>query len=95
MRRRSRKGQVYAGKVVKPDTFRAFVNFGESNGLVHCSQIAIKRLRRPTEFLKDGREVKVILLRFDSCSKVRLGSKMVDQESGEEAAGRKKKSAEG
>jgi polyribonucleotide nucleotidyltransferase len=79
------EGQVYTGKVVKLVDFGAFVNFfGKRDGLVHVSQIANKRLNHPNELLKEGQEVKVKLLGFDDRGKVRLGMKMVDQETGAE-----------
>jgi polyribonucleotide nucleotidyltransferase len=79
------EGQIYTGKVVKLVDFGAFVNFfGKRDGLVHVSQIANKRLNHPNELLKEGQEVKVELLGFDDRGKVRLGMKMVDQETGAE-----------
>ncbi|MFB9221805.1 polyribonucleotide nucleotidyltransferase [Paracoccus cavernae] len=85
------EGKVYTGKVVKLVDFGAFVNFfGKRDGLVHVSQIANKRLTHPNEILKEGQEVKVKLLGFDDRGKVRLGMKMVDQETGEEIAEPKK-----
>jgi polyribonucleotide nucleotidyltransferase len=78
-------GKIYTGKVVKLVDFGAFVNFfGKRDGLVHVSQIANKRLNHPNELLKEGQEVKVKLLGFDDRGKVRLGMKMVDQETGAE-----------
>ncbi|MDD8024309.1 MAG: polyribonucleotide nucleotidyltransferase [Paracoccaceae bacterium] len=89
------EGKVYTGKVVKLVDFGAFVNFfGKRDGLVHVSQIANKRLNHPNELLKEGQEVKVKLLGFDDRGKVRLGMKMVDQETGEEIAPEKKDSEE-
>ncbi|KEP68231.1 polyribonucleotide nucleotidyltransferase [Thioclava sp. BHET1] len=85
------EGKVYTGKVVKLVDFGAFVNFfGKRDGLVHVSQIANKRLNHPSDLLKEGQEVKVKLLGFDDRGKVRLGMKMVDQETGEEVAPEKK-----
>ncbi|RDW14202.1 polyribonucleotide nucleotidyltransferase [Paracoccus thiocyanatus] len=85
------EGKVYTGKVVKLVDFGAFVNFfGKRDGLVHVSQIAGKRLNHPNEVLKEGQEVKVKLLGFDDRGKVRLGMKMVDQETGEEISPEKK-----
>ena len=89
-------GQIYIGKVVKLVDFGAFVNFfGKRDGLVHVSQIANKRLQHPNELLKEGQEVKVKLLGFDERGKVRLGMKMVDQETGAEIVEPKKENAEG
>ena len=79
------EGKIYTGKVVKLVDFGAFVNFfGKRDGLVHVSQIANRRLQHPNEALKEGQEVKVKLLGFDDRGKVRLGMKMVNQETGEE-----------
>ena len=90
------EGQIYTGKVVKLVDFGAFVNFfGKRDGLVHVSQIANKRLNHPNELLKEGQEVKVKLLGFDDRGKVRLGMKMVDQETGEEIIEKKEEAAEG
>ncbi|MGR3249810.1 MAG: polyribonucleotide nucleotidyltransferase [Paracoccus sp. (in: a-proteobacteria)] len=89
------EGQIYTGKVVKLVDFGAFVNFfGKRDGLVHVSQIANRRLGHPNEILKEGQEVKVKLLGFDDRGKVRLGMKMVDQETGEEIAEKKEETAE-
>ena len=90
-----KEGEVYVGKVVKLVDFGAFVNFfGKRDGLVHVSQIASKRLNHPNEILKEGQEVKVKLLGFDERGKVRLGMKMVDQDTGLEIA-ESKEAAEG
>lgn len=89
------EGHVYTGKVVKLVDFGAFVNFfGKRDGLVHVSQIANRRLTHPNEILKEGQEVKVKLLGFDDRGKVRLGMKMVDQETGEEITEKKEENAE-
>jgi polyribonucleotide nucleotidyltransferase len=89
-------GMIYTGKVVKLVDFGAFVNFfGKRDGLVHVSQISSKRLQHPNEALKEGQEVKVKLLGFDERGKVRLGMRMVDQETGEEITEKKDESAEG
>ncbi|RMC34447.1 polyribonucleotide nucleotidyltransferase [Paracoccus alkanivorans] len=90
------EGQIYTGKVVKLVDFGAFVNFfGKRDGLVHVSQIANRRLGHPSEVLQEGQEVKVKLLGFDDRGKVRLGMKMVDQETGEEIAEKKEETTEG
>ena len=90
------EGRIYTGKVVKLVDFGAFVNFfGKRDGLVHVSQIANKRLNHPNELLKEGQEVKVKLLGFDDRGKVRLGMKMVDQQTGEEIVESKEETAEG
>ena len=90
------EGKIYTGRVVKLVDFGAFVNFfGKRDGLVHVSQIANKRLNHPNEVLKEGQEVKVKLLGFDDRGKVKLGMKMVDQDTGAEITEPKKEAAEG
>jgi polyribonucleotide nucleotidyltransferase len=90
-----KEGEIYTGKVVKLVDFGAFVNFfGKRDGLVHVSQITGKRLNHPNELLKEGQEVKVKLLGFDERGKVRLGMKMVDQETGAEIVPEKKEKEE-
>jgi polyribonucleotide nucleotidyltransferase len=84
------EGRIYTGRVVKLVDFGAFVNFfGKRDGLVHVSQISAARLNHPNEALKEGQEVKVKLLGFDDRGKVRLGMKMVDQNTGEEITEKK------
>jgi polyribonucleotide nucleotidyltransferase len=81
------EGKVYKGTVVKLVDFGAFVNFfGKRDGLVHVSQIENRRLNHPSDVLKEGQDVWVKLLGFDDRGKVRLSMKIVDQETGEEAA---------
>ncbi|MEM8632797.1 MAG: polyribonucleotide nucleotidyltransferase, partial [Pseudomonadota bacterium] len=81
------EGKIYKGTVVKIVDFGAFVNFfGKRDGLVHVSQIENRRLNHPSDVLKEGQEVWVKLLGFDDRGKVRLSMKVVDQETGEEAA---------
>jgi len=78
-------GQIYRGKVVKIVDFGAFVNFfGRRDGLVHVSQIENRRLNHPSDVLREGQEVWVKLLNFDDRGKVRLGMRMVNQETGHE-----------
>ncbi len=90
------EGKIYTGRVVKLVDFGAFVNFfGKRDGLVHVSQITSKRLNHPSEVLKEGQEVKVKLLGFDERGKVRLGMKMVDQETGQEITEKKREEAAG
>ena len=81
-------GAIYQGTVVKTVDFGAFVNFfGAKDGLVHISQLAPQRVKQTTDVVKEGDKVWVKLLGFDDRGKVRLGMKMVDQETGQEIAG--------
>jgi len=54
------KGTVVTGTVEKLMPFGAFVNIGDGiTGLVHISQIAYKKIKSPSEVLKEGQEVTV------------------------------------
>ena len=79
------QGEIYKGTVVKIVDFGAFVNFfGKRDGPVHVSQIENRRLKHPSDVLKEGQDVHVKLLGFDDRGKVRLAKKMVNQETGKE-----------
>ena len=77
-------GKVYDGKVVKTVDFGAFVNFmGSRDGLVHISELADQRVGQTTDVVKEGDEVKVIVLGMDDRGKIKLSRKRVDQKTGE------------
>ena len=83
------EGAIYDGKVVKVVDFGAFVNFfGAKDGLVHISELAPKRVDKVSDIVSEGDAVKVKLLGFDQRGKVRLSMKQVDQETGEDIAGK-------
>ncbi len=85
-------GKIYNGTVVKTMDFGAFVNFmGKKDGLVHISELADHRVEKTTDVVKEGDEVKVLLIGTDDRGKVKLSMKRVDQETGEEIAQESKK----
>ncbi|HEX6957047.1 MAG TPA: polyribonucleotide nucleotidyltransferase [Ferrovibrio sp.] len=78
-------GVIYKGKVVKIVDFGAFVNFfGNRDGLVHVSEMAPKRVNKPSDVVSEGQEVRVKVLGIDERGKVRLSMKVVDQATGED-----------
>jgi polyribonucleotide nucleotidyltransferase len=78
-------GAIYDGKVVTIVDFGAFVNFiGNSEGLVHVSEITGERIADVNSVLKIGDKVKVKLVEMDSRGKFRLSMRRVNQETGEE-----------
>jgi polyribonucleotide nucleotidyltransferase len=84
-------GQIYEGTVVKTVDFGAFVNFfGSKDGLVHISQLALGRVAKTTDVVKEGDKVKVKLLGFDDRGKVRLSMRVVDQQTGEDLEAKQK-----
>ncbi|MFQ5458501.1 MAG: S1 RNA-binding domain-containing protein, partial [Myxococcota bacterium] len=83
-------GRVYLGKVRKIMDFGAFVEiFPGTDGLVHISELAHKRVNKVTDILNDGDEVMVKCLDIDPQGKIRLSRKAAlgDLEEGEGGSG--------
>ncbi|HYH02152.1 MAG TPA: bifunctional 4-hydroxy-3-methylbut-2-enyl diphosphate reductase/30S ribosomal protein S1 [Bacillota bacterium] len=78
--------QVYPGKVVKLESFGAFVNLAPGvDGLVHISQISDKRISKPDEVLTVGDEVAVKVLKIDTANrKISLSMKQVETDKDDE-----------
>ncbi len=74
-------GEVYEGVVVKITDFGAFVEiFPGTDGLVHISQLAPQRIRRVSDFVKEGQTLKVKVLEITKDGKIRLSHKVVLEE---------------
>ena len=72
--------KIYTGKVMKIMEFGAFVNFlGKQDGLVHISELAVKRVEKVTDIVKEGDEVTVKVIGFDR-GKVKLSMKQAASE---------------
>ncbi len=66
-------GKIYEGKVAKVVDFGAFVNlFGNTDGLLHISQIAEGRVEKVEDYLKEGDEVRVKVNTIDDRGKIDL-----------------------
>jgi polyribonucleotide nucleotidyltransferase len=66
-------GKIYKGTVRKIMDFGAFVEIlPGTDGLVHISQIADRRIAKVTDVLKEGDEVWVKVLEVDRSGKIRL-----------------------
>jgi polyribonucleotide nucleotidyltransferase len=69
-------GAVYTGKVKKIMDFGAFVEIlPGTDGLVHISELAHRRVKTVDEILKEGDEVTVKVLDVDRQGKIRLSRK--------------------
>ncbi len=69
-------GEIYEGKVVKIADFGAFVNIKRgTDGLVHISELAHKRVNKVTDVLNDGDVVKVKVLAVSRDGKIKLSIK--------------------
>lgn len=74
-------GVIYEGKVVKTTDFGAFVQIMPgTDGLVHISQLANKRVAKVTDVVKEGDMVKVKVLEIGRDGKIRLSRKAVLEE---------------
>ncbi|MDQ6962327.1 MAG: polyribonucleotide nucleotidyltransferase [Mariprofundaceae bacterium] len=69
-------GTIYDGKIVKIVDFGAFVRIApNTDGLLHISQIAQKRIAKVDDELSEGQEVRVKVLDVDARGKIRLSMK--------------------
>jgi len=69
-------GKLYTGIVKTIKDFGAFVEIMPgTDGLVHISELADKRVNKVTDILKEGDEVTVKVLEIDSRGKIRLSRK--------------------
>ncbi|MCM1086666.1 MAG: S1 RNA-binding domain-containing protein [Muribaculaceae bacterium] len=71
-------GSILEGRVESLMPYGAFVDLGDGlSGLVHISQISMKRIRKPSEVLKVGDSVKVKVLNTND-NKISLSIKAVE-----------------
>ena len=78
-------GRVYKGVVSKIVDFGAFVTIlPGKDGLVHISQIADKRVDKVSDYLSEGQEIAVKVLKIDDRGKISLSMKEVTEEDKDE-----------
>lgn len=71
--------QVFTGKVKKLMNFGAFVDIGGVDGLVHINEMSWKRIKHPSEVMKEGDKIEVVVLKVDRAKeKISLGLKSID-----------------
>ncbi len=72
------EGQVKDGVVRRLTSFGAFVDIGGVDGLLHVSEMAWYRVNHPSDVLKEGDEIKVVVLGVDrENEKISLGLKQL------------------
>ena len=77
-------GKIYEGTVVKIMDFGAFVQIMPgTDGLVHISQLAMHRVTKVTDIVKEGDRIKVKVLEISKDGKIRLSHKAILEEEGE------------
>ena len=71
-------GDVVEGVVRRLTDYGAFVDLGGIDGLLHISEMSWVRIDHPKEVLKDGDEIKVMVLRLDENNgRISLGLRQV------------------
>jgi polyribonucleotide nucleotidyltransferase len=74
-------GAVYEGTVVKITDFGAFVQIlPGTDGLVHISQLAHRRVTKVSDIVREGDQIKVKVLEIGRDGKIRLSHKAVLEE---------------
>ena len=75
------EGKVVTGFIKNLTDYGAFIDLGGIDGLLHITDISWKRINHPSEVLKIGDEIKVIVLKFDSeKNRVSLGMKQLQDD---------------
>lgn len=74
-----KEGQVVTGTVRRLTDFGAFIDLGGGvEGLLHVSEMAWSRVRHPSDVLKEGQTIKVMVLNVDrEHERISLGLKQV------------------
>ncbi len=71
-------GKTYKGVVQKIVEFGAFVRvIGNTDGLLHISEIAHERVNNVFDYMKEGDEVEVRVIEVDKSGKIRLSRKVL------------------
>lgn len=74
--KKAQKGEIYEAKVVRLEKYGAFVNLFEgTDGLLHVSQIAHERVAAPSDVLKLGDTVRVVVTDIDEKGRVNVSAK--------------------
>jgi small subunit ribosomal protein S1 len=76
-----KEGDEREGEVISLADFGAFIDLGGADGLVHLSEITWKPINHPSEVLKPGQQVRVVVLKVDPEHKrVGLSIKRLEQD---------------
>ncbi|MCK5286903.1 MAG: polyribonucleotide nucleotidyltransferase [Thermodesulfovibrionia bacterium] len=74
-------GKLYMGKIKRIVDFGAFVEIlPGTEGLLHISQIADRRIAKVSDVLKEGEEILVKVIEIDKMGRVRLSKKEAERE---------------
>jgi small subunit ribosomal protein S1 len=82
------EGVILEGTVKNITDYGAFIDLGGIDGLLHITDMSWGRLQHPSEVLKVGDKVKVVVLKYDpERERVSLGMKQIMTDPWSEAAG--------
>jgi 4-hydroxy-3-methylbut-2-enyl diphosphate reductase len=74
----AKPGDILEGVVRRLTDYGAFIDLGGIDGLLHISEMSWVRIDHPKEVLKEGDEIKVMVLRLDSGNgRISLGLRQV------------------
>jgi len=72
------EGQVHKGVVRRVADYGAFVDLGGIDGLLHVTEMSWVRVRHPSDVVKPGDKIDVLVLKFDrEQQKISLGLKQI------------------
>jgi 4-hydroxy-3-methylbut-2-enyl diphosphate reductase len=81
------EGGVFKGRVRNLTDYGAFVDLGGVDGLLHISEMSWTRIKHPSEVLKMGDTIEVIVLKIDQeRNRISLGRKQILPDPWKEAA---------
>lgn len=80
------EGKILTGIVKNITDYGAFVDLGGIDGLLHVTDISWKRINHPSEALKVGQQIDVMVIRFnEENGRVSLGMKQLEDDPWENA----------
>ena len=75
------EGKVVKGFIKNLTDYGAFIDLGGIDGLLHITDISWKRINHPSELLRVGDEMDVVVLKYDQeKNRVSLGMKQLDDD---------------
>ncbi|MEC9206170.1 MAG: 30S ribosomal protein S1 [Pseudomonadota bacterium] len=81
------EGKTLTGFIKNLTDYGAFIDLGGIDGLLHITDISWKRISHPSEVLKVGDEIKVIVLKYDNeKNRVSLGMKQLEKDPWEQVS---------
>jgi len=74
-----KEGMILTGVVKNITDYGAFVDLGSVDGLLHVTDISWGRINHPSEVLRFGQEIKVVVIKYNEDTKrISLGMKQLD-----------------